>query len=92
MRLAHEILGLLQKRGTINVRVMYNVLRQEAIPCSLGVAKDTFDEWARQGITIVNPYFETLNMMLTQGVIREEVKMKPEGGVIDTPRFFYSPN
>ena len=90
MKLAHEILNLLQKRGAMNIRILYNVLRQGGLPYSMGITKDTYDEWTRQGISILNPYFDTLNMMLAQGVIKEEVKMKPEGGVIDTPRFIYS--
>ena len=90
MMLAHEIMKLIQKRGTMNVRQIYNSLRKEGLLCALNITKEELDDFTKQGITIVNPYFDVLDMMLKQGVIFESVKMKFEGGVEDTPRFHYS--
>ena len=90
MMLAHEIVKLLQKRGKMNVRQIYNSLRKEGFLCAISITKEEADDWTKQGISIINPYFEVLDMMLKQGVIIENVKMKFEGGVEDTPRFHYS--
>lgn len=90
MILAHEIVKLLKKRGTMNVRQIYDSLHKEGLLCALSVSKEQLNEWEKLGISIVNPYFDVLDMMLKQGVIMEEVKMKFEGGVEDTPRFHYS--
>ncbi len=90
MMLAHEIVKLLQKRGKMNVKQIYNSLRREGLLLAMRVPKEQLNEWDKQGISIINPYFDVLEMMLNQGVIVESVKMRFEGGVEDTPRFHYS--
>jgi len=41
-------------------------------------------------VSIVNPYIRTLDMLIADGMIRERVDLRLEGGVPDTPRFSYS--
>ena len=74
----------------MNVRQIYNSLRKEGLLCAINISKEDLNDWTKQGISIINPYFDVLDMMLKQGVIIENVKMKFEGGVEDTPRFHYS--
>ena len=42
------------------------------------------------GLSLVNPFFKVLDMMVADGMIEETVDFRLEGGVPDTPRFSYS--
>ncbi len=48
------------------------------------------DAYRKAGVSIVNPYIEVVDMLLADGLIRERIDLRSEGGVPDTPRFSYS--
>jgi len=42
------------------------------------------------GVSVNNPYFKTLDMLMAGGKIRRRIDRRLEGGVEGTPRFAYS--
>jgi hypothetical protein len=55
-----------------------------------GVSVDQMKEYREAGVSIVNPYIEVVDMLLADGLIKERIDLRSEGGVPDTPRFSYS--
>ncbi|MCW4036939.1 MAG: hypothetical protein NWE75_07070 [Candidatus Bathyarchaeota archaeon] len=88
--LARLILDILKRTGELDFRRIAQALRPEGWAQAYGISVDQYKEIRKAGVSIVNPYIEVVDMMLAEGLIRERVDLRSEGGVPDTPRFSYS--
>jgi hypothetical protein len=88
--LASSILDILGKTPRIDVVKLLTALTPEAFAQAYGVSTERFKEFAKEGFRPINPYFGVLDMLVSDGVVVEQVDFRSEGGVLDTPRFAYS--
>jgi len=88
--LGSRILELLRGRGELDYKVLERELNRDGMAEALGISQERWREYMREGVSIVNPYIKTLDMLIADGMIRERVDLRLEGGVPDTPRFSYS--
>ena len=88
--LARHILDLLRRGGELDYKVLERSLNKKGFAEALGIPQERWLEHRKAGVTIMNPYIATLDMLIADGLIRERVDLRPEGGVPDTPRFSYS--
>ena len=88
--LASSILDILGKTPRIDVVKLLTALTPEAFAQAYGVSTERFKEFAKEGFRPINPYFGVLGMLVSDGVVMEQVDLRSEGGVLDTPRFTYS--
>ena len=88
--LARHVLELLQRGGELDFKVLERSLNRKGFAEALGLPQERWQEHRKAGVTIVNPYIATLDMLIADGLILERVDLRPEGGVPDTPRFSYS--
>ena len=88
--LARLILDILKRTGELDFRRIAQALGPEGWAQAYGLPVDQYKEIRKAGVSIVNPYIEVVDMMLAEGLIRERVDLRSEGGVPDTPRFSYS--
>ncbi len=87
--LGRSILALLA-RGRLDFRQISQALFPEGWARAYGVSVERWEEYRRAGVSVVNPYIEVLDMLISEGRILERVDLRPEGGVPDTPRFSYT--
>ncbi len=88
--LARLILDILKRTGELDFRRIAQALGPEGWAQAYCIPVDQYREIRRAGVSIVNPYIEVVDMMLADGLIRERVDLRSEGGVPDTPRFSYA--
>lgn len=88
--LARLILDILKRTGELDFRRIAQALGQEGWAQAYGISVDQYKDIRKAGVSMVNPYIEVVDMMLAEGLIRERVDLRSEGGVPDTPRFSYS--
>jgi glucosamine--fructose-6-phosphate aminotransferase (isomerizing) len=86
--LGRSILALLA-RGRLDFRQISQALNPEGWARAYGVSVERWEEYRRAGVSVVNPYIEVLDTLISEGRILEQVDLRPEGGVSDTPRFSY---
>ncbi|MGD2142186.1 MAG: hypothetical protein PVH79_01745 [Candidatus Bathyarchaeota archaeon] len=84
------ILDLLKKNGELDYKVLERHLNKNGIAQALGISQEKWEEYRRAGVTIVNPYIKTLDMLIARGEVQERIDLRPEGGIPDTPRYSYS--
>ena len=85
-----RIMDVLKQRGEVDFRVLWYELNPEGWARSFGITPDEWQELRKRGVSIVNPYIETLDMLLSERKIRRRIDRRLEGGVEGTPRFAYS--
>ncbi len=88
--LGKHILELLRRGGELDYKVIERSLNKEGFAQALGISQEKWAEYKRSGVSITNPYIETLDMLIADSEIRERVDLRQEGGVPDTPRFSYT--
>jgi len=88
--LASRILELLDKSEVLDVVLLRRALGKDGFDKGLGVTQEKIVEYNKMGLSLVNPFFKVLDMMVADGMIEETVDFRLEGGVPDTPRFSYS--
>jgi glucosamine 6-phosphate synthetase-like amidotransferase/phosphosugar isomerase protein len=88
--LGRSILAMLGKAGRLDFRQIGRALFPEEWARAYGVSVEKMREQRRAGVGFVNPYIEVVDMLIAEGKIREQVDLRSEGGVPDTPRFSYT--
>jgi hypothetical protein len=88
--LRSNILELLRRKGELDYKVLERELNRDGMAQALGISQEKWKNYQREGVSIVNPYIRTLGMLIAEGVIRERVDLRLEGGIPDTPRFSYA--
>jgi len=88
--LGGRILDMLKKGTELDYKVMERALNKDGMAQALGIGQERYREYMREGVSIVNPLIQTLEMLLRKGYIEERIDMRAEGGVEDTPRYSYS--
>ncbi|RJS86831.1 hypothetical protein CW701_01645, partial [Candidatus Bathyarchaeota archaeon] len=85
------ILDVLRREGETDVRDLWYKLFPEGWAKALGISKEEAERLImREGVTIGNPYFEVLEELVEEGLIRRRVDRRLEAGVEGVPRFAYS--
>lgn len=88
--LERHILELLEKRRELDFKVIERFLNKKGFAEALGISQEKWREYRKSGVSIVNPYIETLDMLIAEEKIRRRIDRRLEGGVEGTPRFSYS--
>jgi hypothetical protein len=88
--LAGQILEILKRTKELDFRMIASALGNEGWAKAYGVSVDQMKGYREAGVSIVNPYIEVVDMLLADGLIKERIDLRSEGGVPDTPRFSYS--
>lgn len=89
-KLASSILEILKRTPKLEVRDLLRALNPDAFADALGVSPERVVEYRKAGVRFNNPYFEVLEMLVGDGMIREQIELKEEAGVQDMPKFVYS--
>jgi glucosamine 6-phosphate synthetase-like amidotransferase/phosphosugar isomerase protein len=89
-KLGQRILEVLPRGVELDYKVLERALNKDGLAQALGISQERWEEYKKEGVTIVNPYIETLDMLIADGFINERIDLRAEGGVPDTPRFSYS--
>ncbi|MCD6480624.1 hypothetical protein J7L65_07595 [Candidatus Bathyarchaeota archaeon] len=85
------ILEVLRREGETDVRDLWYKLFPEGWAKALGISKEEAERLImKEGVTIGNPYFEVLDELVEEGLIRRRVDRRLEAGVEGVPRFTYS--
>ena len=85
-----QIVEVLKRKCEVDFRVLWYELNPDGWARSFGVTPEEWQELRKRGVSIVNPYIETLDMLLAEGKIRRRIDRRYEGGIEGTPRFAYS--
>lgn len=85
-----QIVEVLRRKGEVDFRVLVYELNPDGWARSFGIMPEEWQELRKKGVSIVNPYIETLDMLIAEGTIRRRIDRRLEGGVDGTPRFAYS--
>ncbi|MEM4726681.1 MAG: hypothetical protein QXD04_00295 [Candidatus Bathyarchaeia archaeon] len=88
--LGRAIQEVLERRGEVDFRDLWHQLVPDGWARALGVTPSEFEELRRRGISIVNPYIETLEMLVEEGKVHCRVDRRLEAGVEGVPRLTYS--
>ncbi|MBS7637942.1 hypothetical protein KEJ49_03495 [Candidatus Bathyarchaeota archaeon] len=88
--LGRAILEVLERRGEVDFRNLWYELNPQGWARSLGISPSEFEELRRRGISIVNPYIATLEMLVEEKKIICRVDRRLEAGVEGVPRYTYS--
>ena len=88
--LGAHILDLLSRKGELDYKVLERHLNRNGMAQALELSREKWEEYRREGVTVVNPYIRTLDTLIAQGKIRERIDLRPEGGIPDTPRYSYA--
>ncbi|UCH57320.1 MAG: hypothetical protein JSV18_08325 [Candidatus Bathyarchaeota archaeon] len=88
--LAEQILGIIKEKKEVDYIRIREELYPEGWAKSYGVSPERLVEIFRVGVRIVNPFIEVVDSLIADGLVRERVDLRPEGGVPDTPKFSYS--
>ncbi len=88
--LGRAVQEVLEREGEVDFRDLWHRLNPHGWARALGIAPSEFSELRRRGISIVNPYIETLEMLVKEKRIRCRVERRLEAGVEGVPRYKYS--
>lgn len=88
--LGRLIMDVLQRKGEVDFRVLWYELNPDGWARAYGITPEEWQGLRKMGVSIVNPYIATLDMLLAEGKIRRRIDRRLEGGVEGTPRFTYS--
>ena len=89
-KLGRLIVEVLRKNGELDFWVLRNELNPDGWANAYGISSEEWMEFRKNGVSIVNPYIKTLDMLLAERKIHRRVDLRPEGGIDGTPRFSYS--
>ena len=83
------IVETLKEKGETDVRVLFYAIGSENWAKVYDVTVEKWMEYRKQGIYVMNPYFEVLESMVREGILTESVDPRLEGGVEGVPRYSY---
>jgi len=84
-----KIVETLKEKGETDVRVLFYAVGSEGWADVYDVSVEEWREYRKQGIYVMNPYFEVLESMVRDGILVESVDPRLEGGVEGVPRYSY---
>jgi hypothetical protein len=87
--LAEEILKFLNKEAEINFIDLWKLIFPDKVAKAYNQSAIELTKMKQNGISIVNPYIQTLDMLVNEGKIKQYVMRNKEAGVKNTPRFNY---
>jgi len=88
-QLGEEIVKVLEKEGEVNFRDLWYMIFPEKVAQSFSVPSGELKKMKQNGVSIVNPYIHTLDMLVKEGKIKQRIIRNKEAGVENTPRFSY---
>lgn len=88
--LGRLIIDVLSKKGELDFWMLRNELNPDGLAHAYGISSGEWTKFRKNGISVVNPYIRTLDMLLAEGKIYRRVDLRNEGGIEGTPRFSYS--
>ncbi len=80
---------VLRKKGRKDFREMWDELNPDGWAKSYGLTNREWGELRINGISIVNPFIDVVEMLKHDKIIIESIDRRLEGGVKGTPRFSY---
>ena len=86
---AEMILKQLDFKKEIDFANLWSSLYPEGWAECFMTSITVFERLYGQGFRFVNEYIEVLDMLIAKGQIEENINLRMEGGVSDTPRFSY---
>lgn len=78
------------RNGEVDFRALWHELNPDGCATAYGITPEEWQDLRKRGVSVVNPYIETLDMLIAEGKIRRRIDWRLEGGVEGTPRFAYS--
>jgi glucosamine 6-phosphate synthetase-like amidotransferase/phosphosugar isomerase protein len=88
-KLADLIIETLQEKKYSDFRELFYALNPNGWAEAYGITPLKWETHRKNGVSIVNPYIEVVDMLIKEGKIVERIDRRLEGGVERTPRFFY---
>ncbi|MCW4049889.1 MAG: hypothetical protein NWE89_09160 [Candidatus Bathyarchaeota archaeon] len=83
------LMEAIEKKGSIDVRRLFYELLPEGWGKVFGITPEEFKSHRRDGVYVLNPYFELLEALVADGRLVEFIDPRSEGGVDGTPRYSY---
>jgi glucosamine 6-phosphate synthetase-like amidotransferase/phosphosugar isomerase protein len=83
------ILETLREEGRKDIRELYYELHPEGWASVHGILSNEWTAYRKDGVYVMNPYFELLEAMTDDEDIDESIDPRAEGGVENVPRFSY---
>jgi glucosamine--fructose-6-phosphate aminotransferase (isomerizing) len=87
--LAEEILQVLKNEEEINFIDLWKLIFPNKVAKAYNKSAIELERMKQNGISIVNPYIHTLDMLVNEGKIKQFVRRNKEAGVENTPRYNY---
>jgi glucosamine--fructose-6-phosphate aminotransferase (isomerizing) len=87
--LAEEILQVLKNEEEINFIDLWKLIFPDKVSKAYYQSAIEIAKMKQNGISIVNPYIHTLDMLVNEGKIKQFVRRNKEAGVENTPRYNY---
>lgn len=88
--LGRLIMDVLRQKGEVDFRVLWYELNPVGWAQAFGIEPEDFTDLRMRGVGIVNPYIETLDMLIAEGKIKRRIDRRLEAGVERLSRFAYS--
>jgi hypothetical protein len=83
------IMEALREEGRKDVRQLYYELHPEGWASVHNILSNEWTAYRKDGVYIMNPYFELLEQMAEDEDIDESIDPRNEGGIDEVPRFSY---
>jgi len=85
-----KILESLKQDGPLDVRELFHSLQYEEWAEVYNMPVNAWKDQWKEGVYVMNPYFELLEDMVLGGDLSESIDPRMEGGIENVPRFKYS--
>jgi len=85
-----EILEALKRRSPIDFRDLWYELYPLGWAKAYGVKPEELEKLRESGVSVVNPFIDTLDEMASKSQIKKWIAKRPEAGVEYIPRYTYS--
>lgn len=87
--LGDEIMDILRENGRRDFRELWYDLNPNGWAEAYGLSPREWSALRREGVSIVNPFIDVIEMLKHDELITESIDPRVEGGVEGTPRFSY---
>jgi glucosamine 6-phosphate synthetase-like amidotransferase/phosphosugar isomerase protein len=83
------IKGKLNGEERLDVRQLFYTLHPDGWAKAFNASAEEWKAYRKAGIYLMNPYFELLEAMVTDGILVESIDPRSEGGIDGVPRYSY---
>lgn len=88
-KLGEEILRIIEEKGELDSVPLYFALK-EGMSKGYGLPPEEWTRILESGFGEANHVIETLDMLISEGKVRQRTLVRTEGGLQGTPRFMFS--